>query len=136
MLNDGAGRKVLEDLAGLFSGTEDMADLDAADFKDRAGEIFDLVLRARKAIDTDEEEDTFTFQLAFDDHDSFYKVPKNFVRRLLDGERFGYADPAQAIIEKCTFAEVSGDYGAYWLDTDDAEKTWKEIENELRQEVG
>jgi hypothetical protein len=136
MLNEGTGRKILEDLAELFSEAKGMADLDAADFKDKAGEIFDLVLRARKAVNSDDEEDDcFTFQLAFDDHDSFYKVPKDFVRKLLDGERFGMDSVSQAIIEECEFAEVTGDYGVYWLDVEEDEKTWKEIEAELRDEV-
>ena len=136
MLNEGAGRKILEDLAGLFSEAKSMEDLDAADFKDNAGKIFDLVIRARKVVDPDdEEEDTFTFQLAFDDHDSYYKVPKDFVKKLLDGERFGMESVSQAIIEECEFAEVTGDYGVYWLDVDEDEKTWKEIEEELRKEV-
>jgi hypothetical protein len=135
MLNEGTGRKIVEDLAELFSEAKSMEDLDAADFKDNAVKVFDLVLRARKVVDPDEEEDSFTFQLAFDDHDSFYKVPKDFVRKLLDGERFGLESVSQAIIEKCKFAEVTGDYGAYWLDVSEDEKTWKEIEEELRKEV-
>jgi hypothetical protein len=47
-------RRILEDLAGLFPDAKDMEDLDAADFKDNAGEIFNLVLRAREVIEEEE----------------------------------------------------------------------------------
>ena len=43
--------EILRDLASLFDGVDDMADLDAADFKDNAGEIFSLVIRAREVLD-------------------------------------------------------------------------------------
>ena len=38
---------IVEALADLFPDAEDMSDLDAADFKDNSGNIWELVQRAR-----------------------------------------------------------------------------------------
>ena len=43
--------KVIEGIAGLFCGIDDMDRLDAADFVDNAGAIFRLVVEARAALD-------------------------------------------------------------------------------------
>ena len=42
--------QIIKDLAALFPDAKDMADLDPADFKDNAGAIFDLVVRARESL--------------------------------------------------------------------------------------
>lgn len=39
--------EVIEDLAALFGEADDMSQMDAADFKDNAGKIWDLRQRAR-----------------------------------------------------------------------------------------
>jgi hypothetical protein len=42
---------LLEDLAGLFGEAEDMDAMDAADFVDNAGKIWDLRQRAKKILE-------------------------------------------------------------------------------------
>jgi hypothetical protein len=42
---------ILEDLAALFGDASDMSEMDAADFKDNAGEIWDIRQRAKKLIE-------------------------------------------------------------------------------------
>jgi transcription elongation factor Elf1 len=50
----GAGEQILDELASLFPHAKELGDCDAADFKDHACEIMDLILRAREVT---EEED-------------------------------------------------------------------------------
>ena len=42
--------EIVRDLALVMPCAESMEDCDAADFKDRAGTFFDLILRAREAV--------------------------------------------------------------------------------------
>lgn len=47
-------RGITEQAAAIFRGVEDMQDLDAADFKDRAGEFWRLIVTARAALKEDQ----------------------------------------------------------------------------------
>jgi len=42
--------EILDDMGALFGDVEDMGQMDAADFKDNAGEIWDLRQRAKKFV--------------------------------------------------------------------------------------
>ena len=42
--------KIVNELSQLFKDRESMADCDAAEFVDQAGQIFELVLKSREAI--------------------------------------------------------------------------------------
>ena len=42
-----AGQELIEDLAALFGDVKSMEEMDAADFKDNAGKIWDLRERAK-----------------------------------------------------------------------------------------
>ena len=43
---------IIEELAALFGGAKSMDELDAADFKDNAGEIWDLRQQAKELVDS------------------------------------------------------------------------------------